>query len=113
MSDHAKLNYSQAKRGIMIERIFILNKEDDLNEISEIMEEQAEKGIDVYYIFRSNLENIFPYASFAISEELATGIISHRDDSLGKVTITSNNEIITDLATKFEDIKRRSVKILP
>ena len=108
MSEHAKLNYRQAKRGVHIERIFILNNKDDLSEIKEIMEEQEENNINVSYAFRSDLDKLLPYASFAISEEQTAGIISHREDSLGKVTITSNNEIITDLATKFDDIKRQA-----
>lgn len=108
MSEHAKLNYRQAKRGIHTERIFILNNKDDLSEIKEIMEEQEENNINVSYAFRSDLDKLLPYASFAISEEQTAGIISHREDSLGKVTITSDNEIITDLATKFDDIKRQA-----
>lgn len=111
MSEHAKLNYRQAKKGIHIERIFILNNKDDLSEIKEIMEEQKENNIDVSYAFRGDLDKMLPYASFAISVEQTTGIISHREDSLGKVTITSNNEIITDLATKFDDIKRQAQTI--
>ncbi|MHB8317313.1 MAG: hypothetical protein ACYDCW_16470 [Acidithiobacillus ferrivorans] len=111
MTEHAKLNYRQAKRGIHIERIFILNTKDELSEIKEIMAEQKENNIDVSYAFRGDLDKMLPYASFAISVEQTTGIISHREDSLGKVTITSNNEIITDLATKFDDIKRQSIKL--
>ena len=111
MTEHAKLNYRQAKRGIHIERMFILNTKDELTEIKEIMTEQKENNIDVSYAFRGDLDTMLPYASFALSVEQVTGIISHREDSLGKVTITSNNEIITDLATKFDDIKRRSIKL--
>ncbi|MHB8367204.1 MAG: hypothetical protein ACYDB0_09290 [Acidithiobacillus sp.] len=93
------------------EVIIAIDNLDELPEIKEIMEEQEENNIDVSYTFRSNLDKMLPYASFAISEEQTTGIISHREDSLGKVTITSNNEIITDLATKFDDIKRQSIKL--
>ena len=39
VSEHTKLNYRQAKRGIRIERIFILKNEDDYSKIEEIMEE--------------------------------------------------------------------------
>jgi hypothetical protein len=54
---------------------------------------------------------MLPYASFAISEELSIGIISHREDLLGKITITSNNQIITELAWQFDIIKKQSKKL--
>ncbi|OFC37039.1 hypothetical protein BAE27_04520 [Acidithiobacillus caldus] len=58
-----------------------------------------------YYAFRENLESILPYASFAISEDLCTGIVSHRQDILGKVTVTTNSEWISELSTRFEEIR--------
>lgn len=110
-SEHSDLNFRQASRGVIIERIFALNKSDDLEEITSIMKEQKDHGIDVYYIYKDDIESALPYASFAISEEQETGIISHREDILGKVTVTSNSELVTDLATRFEDLKARAVRI--
>ncbi len=104
-SEHSELNFHQARRGVIIERIFVLNKKNDLIDLAEIIEEQMRAGILVYYIFREAIENILPYASFAISEDLSTGIVSHREDILGKVTVTTNSELIIDLATRFEEIK--------
>ncbi|MHB1660707.1 MAG: hypothetical protein ACYCTD_01240 [bacterium] len=110
MTEHTELNYRQAKKGIRIERIFILKNEDDLPKIKEVMEEQAKNNIDVFYAFKDDLSRLLPYASFAISEELSIGVISHREDLLGKVTITSNNEVITELAWQFDNIKKQSNK---
>ncbi|MHB1698500.1 MAG: hypothetical protein ACYCSQ_10410 [bacterium] len=110
MTEHTELNYRQAKKGIRIERIFILKNEDDLPKIKGVMEEQAKNNIDVFYAFKDDLSRLLPYASFAISEELSIGVISHREDLLGKVTITSNNEVITELAWQFDNIKKQSNK---
>ena len=110
MTEHTKLNYKQAKRGIRIERIFLLKKEDNFSKIKEVMEEQAQNNINVFYVFKNDLNKLLPYASFAISEDLSIGVISHREDLLGKITITSNNEIITELAWQFDNIKKQSNK---
>ncbi len=110
VSEHAQMNYKQAKKGVLIERIFILKNEDDFSKMKEVMAEQAENNIEVFYIFKDDLNKILPYASFAISEELSIGIISHREDLLGKITITSNNEIVTELAWQFDILKKQSKK---
>lgn len=108
-SEHSELNIQQARKGVNIERIFVLSSEFEIAELEPIMHEQENVGIKVYYIVRESIENILPYASFAISEELSTGIISHRQDILGKVTVTCNNEWISELSTRFEEIKSISV----
>lgn len=110
-SKHSDLNFRQANRGIIIERIFLLNKSDNIEEINSIMQEQKDHGIAVYYIYKDDIENSLPYSSFAISEEQSTGIISYREDILGKVTVTSNSELVTDLATRFEEIKTNAVRV--
>ncbi|MEB8473948.1 hypothetical protein [Acidithiobacillus ferriphilus] len=104
-SEHSELNFRQARNGVIIERIFVLSTKSELGELAEIIEEQARAGIHVYYIFKESIENILPYASFAISEDLSSGIVSHREDILGKVTVTANSEWIIDLATRFDEIK--------
>ena len=109
-TEHTKLNYRQAKKGVHIERIFILKNEDDFSKIKDIMDEQAQNNIDVFYVFKNDLNKLLPYASFALSEELSVGVISHREDLLGKVTITSNNEIIAELDWQFDNIKKQSNK---
>ena len=111
ITEHTKQNYRQAKKGVHIERIFLLKNEDDFFKIKEIMEEQAKNNIDVFYVFQNELDKMLPYASFAISEELSIGIISHREDLLGKITITSNNQIIGELAWQFDIIKKQSKKL--
>ena len=75
------------------------------------MEEQAKNNINVFYVFQNELDKMLPYASFAISEELSIGIISHREDLLGKITVTSNDQIITELAWQFDIIKKQSKKL--
>ena len=110
VSEHTKMNYRQAKRGVHIERIFILKNEDDFSKMKEIMAEQAGNNIEVFYVFKEDLNKMLPYASFAISEELSIGIISHREDLLGKITVTSNNEVISELAWQFDVIKKQSKK---
>jgi low affinity Fe/Cu permease len=104
-TEHTELNMQQARKGIKIQRIFVLYSRSELLELEEVFHEQASAGIDVYYAFRENLESILPYASFAISEDLCTGIVSHRQDILGKVTVTTNSEWISELSTRFEEIR--------
>ena len=104
-SEHSELNFRQARTGVIIERIFVLSTKNELNDLAEIIEEQSRAGIRVYYIFKESIENILPYASFAISEDLSSGIVSHREDILGKVTVTTNSEWIIDLATRFDELK--------
>jgi hypothetical protein len=41
---------------------------------------------------------------------MSCGVISHREDLLGKVVITSNNEIISELSWQFDNIKKQSNK---
>ncbi|MBN6743111.1 hypothetical protein JKG47_22050, partial [Acidithiobacillus sp. MC6.1] len=98
ISEHAMLNFRQVKNGVRIERIFVLNNDENLEEMREIMLEQRDNGIEVRYAFKEDLYGVLQYASFAISEDLNTGIISHRDDLLGKVTVTSNSEMVTVLS---------------
>ncbi|MGC9208197.1 MAG: hypothetical protein ACP5EO_14320, partial [Acidithiobacillus sp.] len=87
------------------ERIFVLSTENELTELEEILRDQASVGINVYYILRNSIEHLLPYASFAISDDLCTGIVSHRQDILGKVTVTTNSEWISELSTRFEEIR--------
>lgn len=109
MTDHAMMNLKKAKSGVRIERIFVFNNECELAEMEEIMSEQRSHGIAVSYIFKDNISSLLNYASFAISEELNTGIISHRDDLLGKVTVTSNSEFVTTLSGIFDVISSQSL----
>ncbi len=108
MSEHAAINIKQAQRGIKIERIFVFDKKEDFEVMKEIMEEQQNSGIQVLYTTKEKLFGVLGYASFAISEELNAGIISHRDDLLGKVTVTSNPEIINTLSETFDEVRRLS-----
>ncbi len=104
-SEHAELNYRQARRGVKIERVFVFNGFDHIEEMRSIIEEQRDNGIETFVVHRDEVDRICPYASFAISEEQSVGIISHREDILGRVTVTSNNEQLADLSTRFEEIK--------
>jgi len=104
-TEHTELNISQARKGIKIERIFVLSTENELTELEDILRDQASVGINVYYILRNSSEHLLPYASFAISDDLCTGIVSHRQDILGKVTVTTNSEWISELSTRFEEIR--------
>ncbi len=79
--------------------------------MKEIIDELVKNNIDVFYVFQNELDKMLPYASFAISEELSIGIISRREDLLGKITVTSNNQIITELSWQFDIIKKQSKKI--
>ncbi|WP_437560479.1 hypothetical protein [Acidithiobacillus sulfuriphilus] len=110
MTEHAMLNFKQAKNGVRIERIFVFNNENELQEMKEVMMEQRDNGIEVCYAFKDDLFGVLHYASFAISEELNTGIISHRDDLLGKVTVTSNSEMVTTLSGVFDTIKSQAIR---
>ena len=79
--------------------------------MKEIIDELVKNNIDVFYVFQNELDKMLPYASFAISEELSIGIISRREDLLGKITVTSNNQIITELSWQFDIIKKQSKKL--
>ncbi len=61
-SEHSELNFRQARKGVIIERIFVLSTKNEPGEFAEIIEEQTRAGIHVYYIFKESIENILPYA---------------------------------------------------
>ena len=51
-SEHSELNFRQARKGVIIERIFVLSTKNEPGEFAEIIEEQTRAGIHVYYIFK-------------------------------------------------------------
>jgi len=108
MIEYRKINYGQARNGVRIERIFILNDDHDLDIMKEIMVDQAQNGISVYHVFKKNLADLKIYPDFSVVEDLNFGLVVHREEMLERVTATKNTETVAELSAQFDELKKRA-----
>ncbi len=113
MTEYRKINYGQAKIGVQIERIFILNDDHDLGIMQEIMDDQFKNGISIYHVFKKDIGDLKIYPDFSVVEDLNFGLVVHREEMLERVTATKNNETVAELSLQFDELKKRAVTFNP
>jgi len=113
MAEYRKVNYEQARKGIKIERIFLLNDDHDLNIMQEIMEDQSKNGISVYHIFKKDIADLKTYPDFSVVEDLNFALVVHREEMLERVTVTKNTESVAEISSQFDELKKRAVIFNP
>lgn len=110
MEKYKDLNFLQAQRGIIIKRIFLFNNEEELNQMQQIMKEQLENKIEVYYCFKKDIEHINHFPDFTSIKDLNFAIIVPREEKLQTVTITQNKYSIAEVESQFGKILKYSKK---
>ena len=110
MVEYREVNYNQSKIGVKIERIFLLGSEKDLEPMTEIMKEQSDNNISVYYVFKNGIANLLIYPDFSVVPDLRFALVVHREDMLERVTVTTNEEIVSEIEIQFNELKKRAVK---
>ncbi len=110
MNEYREVNYSQAKLGVNIERIFLLNSEKDLEQMIPIMKDQLEHGIRVYYIFKNAITEQHVYPDFSVVPDLRFALVVHREDMLERVTVTTNEETVSEIENQFDKLKQTATE---
>ncbi|MDH3725929.1 MAG: hypothetical protein OER77_00220 [Myxococcales bacterium] len=113
MTDYRNINYSQAQNGVLIDRIFIFSDENELRIMKDLLDEQHDNKINVYYVFKKQLAGRTFYPDFTVIEQLSFGIVVHRSDMLEKVTVTKNPQTIGELLSQFNTLLEFATKYTP
>jgi len=110
MNEYREVNYSQAKMGVNIERIFLLNTEKDLELMTPIIKDQSEHGIRVYYLLKNTITEQHVYPDFSVVSELRFALVVHREDMLERVTVTTNEETVSEIENQFDKLKHIAIE---
>jgi hypothetical protein len=110
MNEYKQVNYTQSRKGVIVDRIFIFNNSEEIKTMNEIMQEQSENKINVFYLLKSDVNDILHYPDFSVMEDVGVGLVVHREEMLERVTITTNQEIIGELSTQFDSLKNKAIR---
>lgn len=105
MSDYRNVNYSQAAKGVIIERVFLFNKKDEIDAMHDVMLDQYKNGISVFYAIKDDISKFLHYPDFSVMEEIGFGLVVHREDMLERVTVTTNQNLVGELSDQFDTLK--------
>lgn len=110
MEKYKDLNFSQAQRGIIIKRIFLFNNSEELEQMNQIMVEQLDNKIQVYYCFQKDIKHINHFPDFTSIKDLNFAIIVPRLEKLQTVTITQSKYAIAEVESQFGKILKCAKK---
>lgn len=110
IQDYKTANYKQVAKGAIIKRVFLFYSENQFNNMNEIMAEQANAGIEVYYVLKEEIKDIHNYPDISVIQKQAFGIFTQREEMIKRVTITNNEETVAMLQSQFDAILERSQK---
>jgi len=110
MEEYKRINFEQAKIGVIIQRIFLFTNEAEYDQMISIMQEQYDNKIHVFYCFRKEINDINHFPDFTSIKDLNFAIIVPREERLQTVTLTRNKHSIAEVESQFAKILQRSKK---
>lgn len=107
---YKKANYDQAKKGVKIERTFVLQSEKDINSMRAIMDEQSANGIDVRYVIEDDLKSLSYFPDFTIIPKFNLVLYVPNLKNLKTCVATSNEDLKDDIMKDYDAVLRYATK---
>ena len=113
MKDYTELNYKKANEGVNITRCFIFDKKEDIDKMKNILEEQKNNGINVYYCLRNDVKELLDYNDLTIVNDYDFAIYVPNGEQIWQTVIRSapGPEFCNLLKTAFDKIISHAVKV--
>ncbi|ESQ15517.1 MAG: hypothetical protein N838_29090 [Thiohalocapsa sp. PB-PSB1] len=111
MERYRDLNYKQAKRGVIIQRVFLFEDKQDCNAMMEVMQEQADKGIKVWYCYQKDISHIANSPDFSVMTDLGFAITVEKREKLHGVSLSRSRTAINRLDSQFSQITERATEV--
>lgn len=107
---YRETNYKQAKKGVNIERTFVLQSERDINSMRSIMDEQAKMGIKVSYVMEDHLKSLSYFPDFTIIPKFDLVIYVPNLKNLKSCIATCNKDLVNEIMKDYKTIQHYAIK---
>ncbi|MHB1664949.1 MAG: hypothetical protein ACYCT7_06780 [bacterium] len=74
------------------------------------MKDQSEHGIRVYYLLKNMITEQHVYPDFSVIPDLRFALVVHREDMLERVTVTTNEETVSEIENQFDKLKHTATE---
>lgn len=108
LQEYKRLNYAQAKKGVHVERIFILQNQKEIDQMTGVMNEQIANGIHVRYVLEDTIKHVSSFPDFTILPDIGCAIYVPNLNKLLQCFVTKNKKIIQEIQKDFDKIKINS-----
>ncbi len=99
-------NQLAAKRGVVIERTFVLQKESDIDAMRPIMDDQVAVGIDVRYVMENKLRTLSYFPDFTVIPKYDLIIYVPNLANLKTCVVVKDNNLQADIMKDYEIVQR-------
>lgn len=110
--EYLRQNYEavSSQRGCTIERIYIFSDSAEMNEPDniELLTQQKNHGIKIYYTFASNIHDLNIKDDIIVVGEKLTGTLMLKDREMVNAEFSTNKQDIDDNKAKFQTLKTYS-----
>jgi hypothetical protein len=108
LQEYKRLNYAQAKKGVHVERIFILHNQKEVDQMASVMNEQIANGVHVRYVMEDSIKHVSSFPDFTILPDIDCAIYVPNLSKLLQCFVTNNKKIIQEIQRDFNHIKLES-----
>ncbi|MEM7728592.1 MAG: hypothetical protein AAF311_04880 [Pseudomonadota bacterium] len=105
---YKKVNYDQARRGVKIRRVFMLDDEAEFTNMKPIMQEQSENGVEVSWVMKDDLRGLSFFPDFTLIPQHRLAIYTPSIDKLMSCVVTQNRSILSQIRSDFDKICARA-----
>lgn len=99
-------NEKAAKKGVNIERTFVLQRGSDVEAMRPIMDDQIEMGVDVRYILESDLKTLSYFPDFTVIPKFDLAIYVPNLQNLKICVVKRDPQLCEDLMKDYRVIQR-------
>ncbi|PCH98753.1 MAG: hypothetical protein COB76_06775 [Alphaproteobacteria bacterium] len=99
-------NAAQAKKGVDIERTFVLQSPRDIDSMRAIMDEQSAMGISVRYVLEDDLKSLSYFPDFTIMPSLNLVIYVPNLNNLTTCIATCDADLMSELMKDYETVQK-------
>ncbi|QQO52017.1 MAG: hypothetical protein N838_00145 [Thiohalocapsa sp. PB-PSB1] len=83
----------------------------DCNAMMEVMQEQADKGIKVWYCYQKDISHIANSPDFSVMTDLGFAITVEKREKLHGVSLSRSRTAINRLDSQFSQITERATEV--
>lgn len=99
-------NQAAAKRGVKIERTFVLQKDSDVEAMRPIMDDQVSMGIDVRYVLESKLKTLSYFPDFTVIPKYNLIIYVPNLANLKTCVVVRDKQLQSEIMRDYKMIQR-------
>jgi len=103
-------NAAQAKKGVNIERTFVLQTAREIEAMRAIMDEQSSMGISVRYVIEDDLKSLSYFPDFTIMPKFNLVIYVPNLNNLTTCIATCNEDLVNELMRDYDTVQRYATK---